>query len=468
MNGQSTERTAQPRRGAILSTAACRDGVGRFQVVNGTPDQTTDRHGHAAKRGQRQQRTVAGVLAVSVRGSGVDIQEHHKTRPGRLAGARADLLHQARRISQKHQLVCRDMDTVTPPSRNGLRAPVFAAWRVLTLAGANYIALPQNRTYECPHRPQNRTRERDHRPQNRTYGERNRSFIGPKTVHLLDMPSVGAFFRGQSKLVLRGHKGRRARILEYVDFQTHQKWGRSANTTKWHDGVFVLPDAIAGGDDIQFQASDRTAPYSLSGALEGWKKTVAAHALSNPMLTLGIFAALAGVLLEKLNIDCGGLHLFGDFSAGKTSIAMATTSDWGGPSFRRTWCTTVNDLEGAAKMHTGTLLAFDEAGEVNPRDLYESAYALVNGHERTRANVRGEARETSFWRVFVLSTGEVTIASRSNAGRFESKTGQALSPASAFGQERYGREGARRYGNAQWRKDQSVLHSACSGDRGRP
>src|SRR5690606_5293733 len=112
---------------------------------------------------------------------------------------------------------------------------------------------------------------------------------------------------------------------------------------------------------------ERTAPYGVAGSLEGWQEDVAARANGNPMLTLGISAALAGCLLEKLNVDGGGLHLFGDSSAGKTTVLMAAISVWGGPAFRRTWRTTSNGLEGAAKMHTGTMLALDEVGEVNPK-----------------------------------------------------------------------------------------------------
>lgn len=219
---------------------------------------------------------------------------------------------------------------------------------------------------------------------------------------------------------------RKARLLDYINAQLPNERLRAANTTGWHGSVFVLPDAIFGGDDIWYQATERTAPYGVAGTMEGWQANVAARAVGNPMLTLGISAAFAGVLLEKLNIDGGGLHLFGDSSAGKTTILMAAISVWGGPSFRRTWRTTSNGLEGAAKMHTGTMLALDEVGEVNPKDLYESAYALVNGHGKTRANVRGEARQVSRWRVFVLSTGEVTIASRMAAGGYEAKAGQAL------------------------------------------
>lgn len=218
----------------------------------------------------------------------------------------------------------------------------------------------------------------------------------------------------------------KVRILDYINAQYPKKRLRAAGTTGWHGGAFVLPDEVIGADDIWFQATERTAPYGTAGTLDGWRKQVAARAVNNPMLALPIAAALAGVLLEKLNVDGGGLHLFGDSSAGKTTALLAATSVWGGAAFRRTWRSTSNGLEGAAKMHTGTLLALDEVGEVNPKDLYESAYALVNGHGKTRANVRGEARQVARWRVFVLSTGEVTIASRMAAGGLEVKAGQTL------------------------------------------
>ncbi|SDM52818.1 putative DNA primase/helicase [Oryzisolibacter propanilivorax] len=218
----------------------------------------------------------------------------------------------------------------------------------------------------------------------------------------------------------------RARVLDYINSQQPRQRMRAASSTGWHAGAFVLPDQVLGADDIWFQASERTAPYGSAGTLQGWQSEVAALAVGNPMLALGISAALAGVLLEPLNIDGAGLHLFGDSSKGKTTILTAATSVWGGAQFRRTWRTTSNGLEGAARMHSGTLLALDEVGEVAPKDLYESAYALVNGHGKTRANVRGEARHVARWRTFVFSTGEVTIASRMAAGGFEAKAGQSL------------------------------------------
>lgn len=229
---------------------------------------------------------------------------------------------------------------------------------------------------------------------------------------------------GEGLVVDRRNK---AKVLDYISAQQPKKRLKSAATTGWHGNAFVLPDETIGDEnDIWYQATERTAPYGTSGTLEGWRHGVAERAVGNPMLMLGICAAFAGVLLERLNMDGAGLHLYGDSSCGKTTTLVAATSVWGGSTFRRSWRVTSNGLEGAARMHTGTLLALDEVGECAPRDLYEAAYSLVNGHGKTRANIRGEARQAARWRVFVLSTGEHTIASRMATGGFDAKAGQGL------------------------------------------
>ena len=218
----------------------------------------------------------------------------------------------------------------------------------------------------------------------------------------------------------------KARVLDYINSQHPKDRLRAASTTGWHGGAFVLPDEVIGASDIWFQATERTAPYGTAGSFEGWKEQVAARASSNPMLTLGLSAALAGPLLEKINIGGGGLHLFGDSSKGKTSILMAAVSVWGGPAFLRTWRTTSNGLEGAARMHTETLLPLDEINQCEPKQLYEAAYELINGQGKTRANVKGEARQAARWRVFVLSNGEMSIPARIAEGGMRVKAGQTL------------------------------------------
>ncbi len=220
------------------------------------------------------------------------------------------------------------------------------------------------------------------------------------------------------------HKKRE--VLRYIASQHPRRHMRAATATGWNDSTFVLPDEVIGANDVWFQATGRTAPYGTAGTLDGWKQSVAATAEGNPLVMLAISAAFAGALLEPLCIDGAGLHIYGDSSTGKTTALVAGISVWGGMSFRRQWRATANGLEGAGTMHTDTLLALDEIGECAPRDLYEAAYALANGTGKSRANKHGEARKAAQWRVFVLSTGETTIAARIASGGIESKAGQGL------------------------------------------
>jgi putative DNA primase/helicase len=214
-------------------------------------------------------------------------------------------------------------------------------------------------------------------------------------------------------------------VLRYIASQVPKDTMRAASVTGWHDGAFVLPHEVIGADDIWFQASGRTAPYASAGTFEGWRE-LAGLASGNPLMMLAMSAALAGPLLGPLNIDGGGLNLFGDTSVGKTTVLQSAISVWGGPEFKRTWRATANGLEGAGALHTDTLLALDELGEIDPKSLYESAYALINGQGKTRANRYGEARPATRWRVFLLSTGEMTIAARMAAGNLDAKAGQEL------------------------------------------
>ncbi|EIN02297.1 hypothetical protein WQE_04892 [Paraburkholderia hospita] len=226
-------------------------------------------------------------------------------------------------------------------------------------------------------------------------------------------------------------------ILRYVAAQIPSVRMRAAAVTGWNRDAFVLPHTVIGADDIWFQASGRTAPYATAGSFESWKD-LAALASGNPLLMLGLCAAMAGPLLGPLNIDGAGLHIYGDSSTGKTTAEIAAVSVWGGPHFKRTWRATANGLEGAGTLHSDTLLALDELGEIDPKSLYEAAYALINGTGKTRANRHGEAKAAARWRVLLLSTGELTIAARMSAGGFEAKAGQELRILDVPVQGRYG------------------------------
>lgn len=217
----------------------------------------------------------------------------------------------------------------------------------------------------------------------------------------------------------------RGGVLDYIAGQYPPRQMRAAVTTGWCGDAFVLPDDVIGADDIWFQSTGREAPYATAGTFEGWRE-LAALANDNPLMMFAMSTAFAGPLLGPLNLDGGGAHLYGDSSCGKTTAARAAISVWGSPRFERKWRATSNGLEGSASLHSDTLLVLDEIGEIKPQDLYETAYALINGMGKTRANRHGEARQAARWRVFLLSTGELTVAARMAAGGIEAKAGQLV------------------------------------------
>ena len=78
----------------------------------------------------------------------------------------------------------------------------------------------------------------------------------------------------------------------------------------------------------------------------------------------------------------------------------------------RAWRATANGLEGAAASATDTVLILDEFGQVEGREAGAVLYSLSNGGGKVRAARDGAMREPKSWRVMVLSTGEITVASK--------------------------------------------------------
>lgn len=193
--------------------------------------------------------------------------------------------------------------------------------------------------------------------------------------------------------------------------------------------AFVLPDRVIGpkASSVAYQSDNRSfEEYTQRGTLHGWQVGTAAMAVGNPMLTLALCAAFAGPVLARVNMDSGGLHLFGGSSTGKTTALDSACTVWGGANFRRSWRTTSNGLEGAAALFNDSLLALDEINECDPRAVGEVVYMLGNGRGKQRAGRSGGAKPVARWRSSVFSTGEFSIAATITAGGQSIKAGQAV------------------------------------------
>lgn len=201
----------------------------------------------------------------------------------------------------------------------------------------------------------------------------------------------------------------------------------------WHCRAYVLPDAIIGDtgrERIIWQPAARVPhAYRVGGTLAGWRTEVAEPAIGNSRLVLAISCAFAAPLLTPLGLEGGGFHVRGPSSIGKTTLLRVAGSVWGGgglDGFVRRWKATANGLEGVAALHNDGLLCLDELSEIEPRDASRAAYMLANGQGKQRAGRAGEARAPQTWRVFFLSSGELSLADKIAEDGQRAKAGQEV------------------------------------------
>ncbi|WP_458094743.1 DUF927 domain-containing protein [Roseomonas sp. WA12] len=205
----------------------------------------------------------------------------------------------------------------------------------------------------------------------------------------------------------------------------------------WHaigaeEAAYILPDGTVIGataETLVMKAPPENAAQMVAqtGTLEGWKEEVAALAAGNPMAAFLLAAAFAGPLLDPCGEPSGGFHIAGRSKVGKTLAARISLSAYGPPvkgAMLRDWRSTANGLEGAAEEAGDGVLGLDELHQADPREVASACYMLANesGKGRMRRDTTAQRRRT--WRTFIISTGELDIAS------VVSKTGQSL-PAGA-------------------------------------
>ena len=202
-----------------------------------------------------------------------------------------------------------------------------------------------------------------------------------------------------------------------------------ATQTGWFKGSFVLPDEVIGRNagDVIFQSNEVARDeFTRAGNLDQWKQLIAAKAIRNPLLMLGLSAAFAGPLLTRCNAEGGGVHFVGDSSTGKTTIITAACSIWGGENYRRSWRSTANGMEGVAALFNDNLLALDEVSECDPKDAGPIVYALGNGRGKQRSSRTGAARGVTRWKCSILSSGERTVETHMMEGGKRPKAGQQV------------------------------------------
>lgn len=116
----------------------------------------------------------------------------------------------------------------------------------------------------------------------------------------------------------------------------------------------------------------------------------------------------------------GGFHLRGPSSCGKTTLALAAGSVWGGGGplgAAHSWRATANAMEMIAFGTSETVLILDELALLAPEEAGQAAYSLASGQAKARAKTDGTLRRRPEWCANILSTGEVSLADHIRVGR---------------------------------------------------
>lgn len=222
---------------------------------------------------------------------------------------------------------------------------------------------------------------------------------------------------------------RRAQVCQYIAAQHPTHRVIAATSTGWHTPkLFIMPRERIGDGEAIFQTEGANGDdYRKGGTLDGWKSSIGTMCEDNPLLVLSVCASLAGALLYHVQRQGGGFHIIGDSSTGKSSAILAGASVWGhGEDFKRTWRATGNGLEGIASQRNDTLLALDEIGEADPREIGAVIYAMANGTGKARASRTGAARPAKRWRVMLFSSGEQGLSQIMAEGGKRSRAGQEI------------------------------------------
>ncbi len=204
----------------------------------------------------------------------------------------------------------------------------------------------------------------------------------------------------------------RAHLGNHMQRSGDDRVWRVVSRSGWQHGAYVLPNADVVGnpvDQVFFNGRSASAnAYRVSGSADEWREQVGTLAQGNICMMLGVACSLAAPLLDLVEADSFGVHLFGNSGTGKTTIGMVANSVWGHPEeLKLSWYSTALGLANEAAAHNDGLMSLDEIGQsTKPKDVATSAYALFNGVGKIQGAKDGGNREAMRWRVLALSTGE--------------------------------------------------------------
>jgi putative DNA primase/helicase len=239
-------------------------------------------------------------------------------------------------------------------------------------------------------------------------------------------------------LVLAPGKFAREALHEYILTARPGEKARCVARPGWHDTlnggkVFVLPDETfgdSGKEQVLLQTGGGGAhAFNVVGTAKEWRENVGCLCAGNSRLLLAVSASFAAPLLQIVAEESGGINFQGQSRTGKSTTLRVAGSVWGGGGINgyiKPWRATSNGLEGIAAAHCDAALCLDEMGQVDGREAGEMAYMLANGFGKSRARRDGSSRAPVEWRVFLISTGELSIADKMREAGKQPRAGQEV------------------------------------------
>jgi len=207
---------------------------------------------------------------------------------------------------------------------------------------------------------------------------------------------------------------------------------RCVDKAGWHGEQYIFPDGEVLGntkDDAEsVYPINEACPKGVEekGTHQQWQDNVLKLCANNSRLIFSVGVSLSAPCLHLLEDEGGVFNFKGVSSIGKTRCLMVATSVFGSPEFKRSWRTTSNGLEGICSLHNDCLLALDEFGQSDAKEVGQIAYMYSQGQGKQRSNRDGSARDTKTWRGMLFSTGEVGISDHMQDDKNKPKAGQLV------------------------------------------
>lgn len=199
---------------------------------------------------------------------------------------------------------------------------------------------------------------------------------------------------------------------------------------------YILPDSSFGTEHYsviykQDIGDNKKVPYI--GTTTEYIRLLDLCKYSPPaILTVGV--ALASFCLFPFNAETFGIHLFGDSSIGKSTLAKIASGILGKPSDFIPWKTTEGGIEEACYTHRHRILVFDEAKLIaNDRlkiaqRISDLSYFICAG--QTKKRLKSYNRDNDLyvgdWELTFISTGEFGIIENAQATGHLKDNGEKL------------------------------------------